>query len=117
RSDTSIYLGWRLLEDDPEDIEFNVYRKMIGAVESNDYIKVNEQPISDCTNYIDKGTEYHGPAGKRAKLHEAHQYKITKIINGKEENIPGGEVYAFFSLGEKNWKSILLEDPSLGVER
>lgn len=40
RADTSIYLGWRLLIDDPEDIAFNIYRKMIGSVEPNDYIKL-----------------------------------------------------------------------------
>ncbi len=117
RADTSIYLGWRLLIDDPEDIAFNIYRKMIGSVEPNDYIKVNDQPIYRSTNYIDKGTEYHGPAGEMPKLYEAHQYKITKIINGREEEIPGGEVYVFFSLGEKNWRSILLKDPHVGVRK
>lgn len=116
-SDTSIYIGWRLLEDDPADIAFNLYRKMIGSVEPNDFTKVNNQPITNCTNFIDKGTEYHGPAAGMPKLYEAHLYKLTKIINGKEEEVPGGEVYVFFSQGNKNWQSILLENPQVGVTR
>ena len=38
RSDTSVYIGWRLLADDPKDIAFNLYRKTIGAVTPNDYV-------------------------------------------------------------------------------
>lgn len=117
RSDTSVYIGWRLLADDPDDIAFNIYRKMIGAVAPNNYIKINKHPIVNSTNYIDKGSDYDGPAGNSAKVHEAHMYKIMKVIDGKEEDIPGGEVYAFLSLGDKNWHSILLEDPHLGVGR
>lgn len=115
RSDTSIYIGWRLLEDDPSDVAFNLYRKMVGSVEPNDYVKVNDQPITHSTNYIDRGCEYHGPAAEMPKLFEAHLYKLTRIINGKEEEIPGGEVYVFFNQGNNNSRSILLENPNVGV--
>lgn len=117
RSDTSVYIGWRLLEDDPQDVAFNLYRKTIGAVTPNEYIKLNKFPISNSTNYIDKGTEYHGPVNETVKLFEAHQYKLTKIVNGKEQDIIGGETYVFLCLGDRNWRSILLEDPHLGVEK
>ncbi len=117
RSDTSVYIGWRLLADDPKDIAFNIYRKTIGAVAPNDYTKINKYPIVNSTNYIDKGTDYHGPVGRIAKIHEAQLYKITKIVNGKEEDIPGGETYVFLCSGDRNWRSILLENPNLGVEK
>ncbi|GHT63522.1 hypothetical protein AGMMS50239_19650 [Bacteroidia bacterium] len=51
RADSLIYIGWRLLEDDPADIAFNVYRKLIGAVPDNDYVKVNREPVTSSTNY------------------------------------------------------------------
>ena len=110
RADTSVYLGWRLLEDDPEDVAFNLYRKMIGAVLSNDYVKVNAEPITNSTNYVDKGSDYHWLEGTTVKVHEAHMYKLTRIVNGKEEDVRGGETYVFLSLGDKNYRSILLND-------
>jgi hypothetical protein len=39
-----------LLKEDPEDIAFNVYRMDIGK---GDYMKVNREPITTSTNYID----------------------------------------------------------------
>ncbi|GHT18277.1 rhamnogalacturonan endolyase YesW [Bacteroidia bacterium] len=117
RADSSIYIGWRLLEDDPADIAFNVYRKLIGAVPDNDYVKVNSDPITSSTNYVDKGSDYFYLEGNTPKVHEAHMYKVTKIVNGKEEDVPGGETYVFFSLGDKNYRSILLEDVHKGIAK
>jgi hypothetical protein len=110
RADTSVYLGWRLLEDDPEDIAFNLYRKMIGTVPDNDYVKVNREPITRSTNYVDKGSDYEWLEGATPKIHEAHRYKLTRIVNGKEDDVAGGETYVFLSLGDKNYRSILLND-------
>ncbi|MDR2138999.1 MAG: silent information regulator protein Sir2 [Tannerella sp.] len=110
RADTSVYLGWRLLEDDPEDVAFNLYRKMIGAVPDNDYVKVNREPITRSTNYVDKGSDYYWLEGTTPKVHEAHRYKLTRIVGGKEEDVAGGETYVFLSLGDRNYRSILLND-------
>jgi rhamnogalacturonan endolyase len=110
RADTSVYLGWRLLEDDPADVAFNLYRKMIGAVPDNDYVKVNSEPITRSTNYVDKGSDYRFLEGSTPKVHEAHRYKLTRIVDGKEEDVAGGETYVFLSLGDKNYRSILLND-------
>ena len=41
--ENSIYVGWRLLLDDPEDAGFNIYRKDIGF---GDYEKVNAEPVN-----------------------------------------------------------------------
>jgi hypothetical protein len=57
RVDTSVYIGWRLLAEDPDDIAFNLYRKIIGAVPDNDWVKVNQEPITGSTNYVDKGSD------------------------------------------------------------
>jgi rhamnogalacturonan endolyase len=44
-----IYLGWRLLATDPKNIAFNVYRSGSGYLP----IKLNEQPITQSTNFVD----------------------------------------------------------------
>src|SRR3972149_3918767 len=41
RDDGSVYLGWRLLKNDPEGITFNVYR----ATENEPAVKLNEKPL------------------------------------------------------------------------
>jgi large repetitive protein len=62
--DNGVFLSWRYLNTDPDDIAFNIYKNGI---------KVNAAPISDVTNYVDK-TGF-----------DSSQYKISTIIAGKEE--------------------------------
>ena len=45
----SVYIGWRLLEDDPENITFNVYR----VNSSGTPIKLNVNPINSTTDFMD----------------------------------------------------------------
>lgn len=44
-SDSEVYLGWRLFIDDPKGIGFNLYR---------DGVLINDTPIVNSTNYLDK---------------------------------------------------------------
>ena len=43
-SSTQVYVGWRLLGNDPEDVAFNLYRSANGATA----VKVNASPITTC---------------------------------------------------------------------
>jgi len=117
RADTSVYLGWRLLEEDPQDVGFNVYRKMTGTVLPNEYVKINKEPITGSTNYVDKGSDFDWLSKTSAKIHEAHHYKITRVIDGKEQDVAGGEPYVFFSSGDQNYRSILLNDIGTTVQK
>lgn len=74
-----VYVGWRLLASDPEDIGFNVYRLTIGK---DEYEKVNDEPIVNSTNYVDK----------KAAPGDAYRYKVKPVIKGKEGE---GEGYAY----------------------
>ncbi|MEN6346841.1 MAG: hypothetical protein ABFE16_16175 [Armatimonadia bacterium] len=47
--DKRVYLGWRLLNTDPADVAFNVYR----AVGRGLPVKLNDQPLSRTTDFID----------------------------------------------------------------
>ena len=51
-----VYVGWRLLGTDPNDIAFNLYRTTDGQA-----LKLNDQPISQSTNYVDSGIDVSKP--------------------------------------------------------
>ena len=44
-----VFIGWRLLASDPENVAFNVYRQVKDGAET----KLNETPIGNSTNFID----------------------------------------------------------------
>lgn len=95
-SSDTVYVGWRLFKDDPKDIEFNVYRQDIGF---GDFIKVNEKPVSNSTNFNDLTIEPgHG-----------YNYKVKTTINGKEIDQPG-EGYVFTFTESVPFTSIKLKD-------
>ena len=75
--ENSVYVGWRLLKEDPENVQFNIYRQDIGY---GDYEKVNTQPVTQSTNYID---------GKVLPGH-GYYYKIktTCLPNDRSPDIP-----------------------------
>ena len=116
-ADTSVFISWRLLAEDPDDIAFNLYRKIVGAVPANDWVKVNSKPIAHSTNYVDKGSDYHFLERKTPKIHEAHRYRLTKIVNGREEEMSGCETFVFLRLGNHNFRSILLNDIKSSVQK
>lgn len=92
----TVYVGWRLLKSDPKNIAFNVYRKKINFT---DFAKINANPITNSTNYIDS----------TCRSGRAYIYSIKKIINGKEQDTYG-EGYVFLRSGNQPWYSIKLKD-------
>src|SRR5580704_13887379 len=51
QGDGNVYVGWRLLGTDPEDIAFNLYRTTGDAPP----IKLNTEPVAKSTNFMDAG--------------------------------------------------------------
>ena len=45
-----IYLGWRLLKEDPQNIAFDVYRRTAGSASQ----KLNQAPLSQTTDFVDE---------------------------------------------------------------
>ena len=74
-----IFVSWRLLKSDPENISFNVYRREVpgGAL-----TRVNEKSISKSTNFLDNTAAPGAP----------YRYHVRPVINGKE----GKETKEFF---------------------
>jgi len=70
QTDGSVYIGWRLFGTDPETVSFNLYR----ITDRSAPVKVNEEPISESTNYIDRG----------ASPNQWLQYFVRPVLDEKE---------------------------------
>jgi rhamnogalacturonan endolyase len=66
-----VYVGWRMLAADPDDVAFNLYRATDGA----EAVKLNDRPITQSTNYVATGVD----TGK------TNAYFVTPIIGGAEQ--------------------------------
>jgi len=70
-----VYVGWRLLDSDPKDVAFNVYRRS----GSGKPVKLNREPIAKTTDFTDEQP----PAGEQ-------QYFVRAVTGGKEgKSSPG----------------------------
>ena len=70
---TRVYVGWRLLGDDPSDIGFNIYRSIGGAPA----IKLNASVLTASTNYLDTppSNAFTGTT----------TYHVVPVLNGVEQ--------------------------------
>jgi len=71
KGNDSVYVGWRLLGTDPEDIAFNVYRK----TGKNAAVKLNHAAITKTTDFTDS----------RADLDLVNVYIVKPVIKGVEQ--------------------------------
>jgi rhamnogalacturonan endolyase len=66
-----VYVGWRLLGTDPNEIAFNLYR----STGSGAAIKLNDQSITQSTNFIDTDVD----------LSQPNSYFVRPVLNGQEQ--------------------------------
>jgi rhamnogalacturonan endolyase len=66
----SVFVSWRMLGTDPDDIAFNLYRK----TGNSRPVKLNAVPITQSTNYIDA----------KPNFNEPNAYFVKPVLNGKE---------------------------------
>jgi len=67
-----VYVGWRLMEEDPEDAAFHVYRRTDGGKA----LRLNADPVRRTTDFMDMNP----PEGK------ALIYTVRMIVGGREES-------------------------------
>ncbi|MBN1464783.1 hypothetical protein JXA02_03405, partial [candidate division KSB1 bacterium] len=91
-----VYVGWRMLKEDPENVQYNVYRQDIGL---GDFARVNPRPVAGSTNYLDT----------TALPGHGYRYRIKTVIEDVERDSPG-EAYLFTLSGDQPWFSIKLRD-------
>ena len=65
-----VYVGWRLLKDDPAGVAFNVYRRTANG----SLLKVNAAPITASTNLVDSA----------APLDRENSWFVRAVIAGRE---------------------------------
>jgi len=90
-----VYVGWRLLGTDPDDIAFNVYR---GDT------KVNEAPIADSTNFIDEEGDPNAT------------YAVRPVVDAVETQYLASQPVSA-SVWPQNYLSIPLQTPAGGTTR
>jgi hypothetical protein len=71
QGDGKVFVGWRLLGNDPDAIAFNVYR----VVESGKPVKLNDKPITEATSFVDAKTD----------LTKSNSYFVRPVLNGREQ--------------------------------
>ena len=77
----NVYIGWRMLGTDPNDISFNVYR----STNDGKAVKINNSPVIDCTNIVNSGVN----------LTLTNAYFVKPVLNGIEQ--AASEVYTLKS--------------------
>jgi len=81
-----VYIGWRLLAGDPENVTFNIYRQVDDGAEK----KLNDDPIGNSTNFIDGDL----PPGQK------YTYTVKPVIEGKEG--AASQPYSFSNTTQPN---------------
>jgi len=66
-----VYLGWRLLKSEPENIAFNVYRSTAEQAP----VKLNSHPLIKTTDFVDEN----------APLVKANAWFVKPVVNGREK--------------------------------
>jgi rhamnogalacturonan endolyase len=69
----SVYIGWRMLGTEPDEIAFNIYRQSRNEKPA----KLNKKPIVESTNYVDGSVN----------LLTENTYSIRAVLKGKEQGI------------------------------
>ena len=88
QSNSTVYIGWRMLGTDPAAISFNVYR---------DGVKLNTSPVTNSTNYVDH-------------ISNNGSYTIRPVINNVEQTAT-----AAVSVWANIYKSVPLQIPAGGI--
>ncbi len=66
-----VFVSWRMLGTEPDEIGFNLYRSSNGE----EPLKLNDQPLTQATNFVDR----------RANLNRPNAYFLRPVLKGQEQ--------------------------------
>jgi len=93
----NVYIGWRMLGTDSNDLSFNVYR----STNDGKAVKINSSPVTNCTNIVNSGVN----------LALTNAYFVKPVLNGIEQ--AASEVYTLKSNAPvQQYLSIPIKDGS-----
>jgi rhamnogalacturonan endolyase len=98
-SENKVYLGWRFLANDPENIAFNLYRKS-----NNKVFKLNSYPIIKTTDFIDSTADFAYD----------NEYYICPVIGNKEHK-PDNHYIIKANCAVQKYLSLPLQTPNEGT--
>ncbi|MBN1866319.1 hypothetical protein JW916_03405 [Candidatus Sumerlaeota bacterium] len=75
QAEGKVYVGWRLLAVDPDDVAFNLYR----VANRTRTVRLNDYPIVESTNFVDE----------TADLEIRNEYYVRPVIDGEEQDASG----------------------------
>jgi rhamnogalacturonan endolyase len=75
--DRKVYLSWRLLKTDPENIAFNIYRTTSDSAP----VKLNNQPLTKTTDFIDD----------KVPFEQSNIWFVKPVLNGREREQEASE--------------------------
>jgi rhamnogalacturonan endolyase len=90
-----VFVGWRMLGTDPDDVAFNLYRSAAGG----EPVKLNPEPIAKATNFVDGG----------ADLGKPNAYSVRAVREGREQDEAGGSFPLPAHAPERSYISIPLQ--------
>ncbi len=70
QDDGNVFVGWRMLGNDADEIAFHVYRDS-----GNGFVKLNRLPIVDATFFLDTTADFD----------KINTYRVKTILNGSEQ--------------------------------
>lgn len=73
-----VYLSWRLLKSEPENIAFNIYRSTAGG----EAVKLNAEPIHKTTDFVDANPQ----------LDRENAWWVRPVLNSTEQEASGRAV-------------------------
>ncbi len=69
--ESKVYVSWRLLNTDPKDVGFHVYRRAAGEGKA---VRLTQEPITRTTDFVDA-------KAPRARC----EYQVAAVVGGKEQ--------------------------------
>jgi hypothetical protein len=96
-----VYLSWRLLDADPADAAFDVYR----AAPNKEPEKLNRDPVRLTTDYLDQ----------TAAAGEEYVYSVRRVANGKEQD--SSRPVRVKAAGEAEPCVVIKLDPGVTVQK
>ena len=104
RTNSGVYLGWRLLKTDPESVAFNVYRSTAGGPA----VRLNAEPIRRTTDFLDA----------KAPHDRENSWWVRAVIGGREQE-PSARAALAANSPARQYRSFKIRDdiPAASIDK
>ncbi|HEX6625769.1 MAG TPA: rhamnogalacturonan lyase [Pyrinomonadaceae bacterium] len=96
QADGKVFVGWRVLGTEPDEIAFNLYRATDGARAA----KLNERPLVEASSFVDE----------KADASRSHAYFVRPVLKGREQE-PSAAFTLAANAPARQYLSVPLQTP------